>query len=169
MGYKGIQWKLPLNTSMALVYGKNDSCFRYEEKHITDRVKTGSLGLTCCYTSETEGHDLPSLWSEDGLPEIIKSTYLGDFSYEVMGRALFYHRNMADQKIFKKGTVLETSHISIGNRYLSTHPELNCKWFQCRNPSAKTLQNAPDTLGWIATRKGKAARKHDKRLRGREE
>lgn len=79
----GIHWELPLNTHIALIYGEKDDVFPYKAKVIAERVKTGSVGLTCCYTSKDEGHDIESMWNINGLPEVIKATYMGDFSYDV--------------------------------------------------------------------------------------
>lgn len=78
-GCEKLQWALPLNTPIALIYGEQDG-WGFKTDDIKARAKTGSIGLTYCYISPTEGHTIKSLWSEDGLPEIIQAAYYRDFS-----------------------------------------------------------------------------------------
>jgi len=74
-----IHWDLPLNTPIALIYGENDTSFKYKAEDVRARAKTGSVGLTHTYISD-EGHDIRSLWTRDGLPKIIEAAYRRNFS-----------------------------------------------------------------------------------------
>merc|ERR1711964_213523 len=104
----GVHWPFPLNTSIAQIYGLQDNVFTcpphnapYKKCDILEREKTGSVGMVYSLTSETEDHNITSLWCRDGLPEIIKSLYYEDVSQIIKALPKERHYNVVIPRALK--------------------------------------------------------------------